>query len=207
MGGREDLPAVADDQGRTPAFRLLRRPAHRQRKAGHAPHPRAIVQRPLRSLQDHERLLRRKEGRLGHARPACRARGREAAAHLRQVRHRERDRSRALQQAVPGERLQVRRRVDRLQPADGVLARLRERVLDADLRLHPVGVVGAERDVEAGPRLQGLPRGAVLSPMREASSSGSGSRRIRKPRSSPGPPRPGRCQATSRSRSATTSTT
>src|SRR5205807_8392456 len=107
-GGRRRSEVARPARGPA-AVRLLRGPAHRQRQARHPPHPGARVQRPVRPLQDDARLLRRAESRLGHARPAGRDRGREEAQDLGQVPDRKRDRGRAVQRAVPPERLRVRR--------------------------------------------------------------------------------------------------
>ena len=65
-----------------------------------APRAHARHQGRLPALQDDARALRRAQGRLGHARPAGRGRGREGARHPRQGRHRAL-RRRAVHAAVP----------------------------------------------------------------------------------------------------------
>src|SRR6202158_4618175 len=80
-----------------------------------------------------------------------------------------RDRHRAVQRALPRQRVRVRLRLGRVQRAHGLLARLRKRLLDSHARLHPVGLVGSERDVEARPCVQGFPRRAVLPALRNSS--------------------------------------
>src|SRR5439155_520941 len=85
MEGGRHLPEVsAAARGPAPLC-LLRGSAHRQREAGHPSHPGPRVQGPVRPLQDDAGLLRRAKGRLGHARPPGRDRGREETQHLGQV--------------------------------------------------------------------------------------------------------------------------
>src|SRR5438067_8860363 len=71
--------AVARGDDRWSAVDLLRRAAHSERQAGHAPRRGPRLQGPVPSLQDDEGLPRPAPRRLGLPRLAGRARGRETA--------------------------------------------------------------------------------------------------------------------------------
>ena len=88
LGRRQGVPAHARAQRRRPGLGVLRGPADRQRPARRPPRRGPRLQGPVPALQDHERLRRPAQGRLGLPRPAGRARGREGARLRRQGRHR-----------------------------------------------------------------------------------------------------------------------
>ena len=124
----EDLFA-RDARGseRRAELRVLRRPADGERAAGHPSRLLAHDQGSLLPLSRDEGLSRRSKGGLGHARPAGRDRGREAARHQRQAADRGARRGR-VQPAVPRERVQVPRGLGEAERAHRVLARLRASV-------------------------------------------------------------------------------
>ena len=114
------------DQGRA-ALRLLRGTADGERPARHPSRAGARVQGHLPALQDHARLLRLAQGRLGHARPAGRAGGREEARLLGQEGHRGL-RHHRVQPEVPPERVRLRRGLGEAHRAHGLLGRPADRV-------------------------------------------------------------------------------
>ena len=144
---------------------VLRGPAYGERDAGHASRRGAGVQGRLPSVQDDAGLPRRPHRRLGLPRPAGRARGGEGTRVHRQARHRG-VRHRPLQRTLPRVRAATRRRICGHERTDGLLGRLRERLLDHEPRLHPVGVVGAQDDLRQRTAGRGLPGHAVLPAMR-----------------------------------------
>ena len=139
------LPRVAaPPRGRRP-LGLLRGPAHCQRPARRPPRAGARVQGHLPPLQDHARLLRRAQGRLGLPRPAGgdrRSRRSSAStgkADIEELRHR------GVQRALPRVGLRATSRTGTaLTERIGVLGRPRRRLPDARHRLRRVGLVGAE---------------------------------------------------------------
>ena len=68
--------------------------------------------------------------------------------------------------AVPRVRAAPRRRLRGDERADGLLGRLRQRLLDDEPGLRRVGLVGAEDDLRPGPARRGLPGHAVLPAVR-----------------------------------------
>ena len=106
-----------------------------------------------------------RKARLGHARPAGRARGGAQARHRRQeadrgVRHRR------VQQALPRERAHLPRGVGALHRAHRLLGGHVGRLLHLRQRLHRDGVVAAAPDLGQGSALPGLQGGAVLPALR-----------------------------------------
>ena len=146
-----------------PKFVFYEGPPTANGRPGHPPRARAHVQGPLSALQDDARLPLPAQSRLGHARPARRARDRERARHLRQAAHRAGSRHRELHGAVPRVRDAPRRRVGSHDRAHGLLGRLRGRLLHAAQRLHRERLVPAEADLGQGPHLSGL-QGRALRP-------------------------------------------
>ena len=105
--------------------------------------------------------------RLGHPRAARRTGSHEAAGHDGQ----EPDRGhghRQVQRRLPRLRDEVRRRVAELRHPPGPLGGLRERLQDAQRRVHGVRAVGLQAAARKGPHLQRLPRAAVLLEGRDA---------------------------------------
>ena len=155
LEGRDDAPGL----------RLLRGPAHGQRPPGRAPRHLAHLQGPLPALQDHARLPRAAQGRLGHARPAGGARGRAPPGHRRQGADRGL-RRRRVQPAVPRERHRLPGGVGALHRAHRLLGRPRRRLLHVHQRVHRDGVVAAAADLGQGPALPGLQGRALLPALR-----------------------------------------
>ena len=144
---------------------VLRRPAHGQRQARRAPRAGPGVQGHLPALQDHARLLRGPQGRLGLPRPAGGAGDREAAGLRPQGADRGLRRGR-VQPAVPGVGDRLRGRLEPHDRAHRHVARPRRPLHDHDRRLHRVGVVDPLRVRQAGAALRGLQGGAVLPAVR-----------------------------------------
>ncbi len=144
---------------------VLRRPAHRERHARHAPRRGARLQGRLPALPHDEGLLRPPDRRLGLPRPPRGAGGREGARLHRQAGHRAL-RRRRVQRAVPGVRPPPRRRVHRHDPAHGLLGRLRRRLLDDGQGLRPERLVVAQADLRQGPAGPGPSGGALLPALR-----------------------------------------
>ena len=134
----------------------------------------------------------------------------------------------------PRLRLEYTDEWEELRHPPGALGRLRARLQDPRRHLHGVRALGVQDAARQGPRLRGLPRAAVLLARRDAAvqpRAAHGRRRLQDApgptvtvtfpltgakaeslgltavRRSPGPPRPGRCRRTSRSRSVPTSAT
>src|SRR4051812_26024724 len=147
------------------AVGVLRGPADRERPAGLAPRPVARLQGHLPALQDHARLLRRAQGRLGLPRPARRDRRRAAARHQEQGRDRGL-RHRRVQREVPRVRVRVPRGLERADRAHRLLGRPRARLPHARPVVHRVRLVGAARDPRQGPALRGPQGRAVLPAVR-----------------------------------------
>ncbi len=166
VGGREDLPPVGGGRRGPPALDVLRGPPDRQRPTRHPPRRGARLQGRLPPLQDDAGLPRRPEGRVGLPRAARRARRREGARLLRQGRHRG-VRRRGVQRQVPRVGAPARRRLRGDVGPDGLLGRHRRRLRDDDPVVRRVGLVGAEADPRGRPAGRGLPRGAVLPPLRD----------------------------------------
>ena len=141
--------------------RLLRRAALRQRPAALRPPAHRLRQGHRPALPDDARQARRAPLRLGHPRPARRARGAAPARPQDEAGHR-RARHRHVQRRLPQLGAQVHRRVARLRHPPGALGRLRPRLQDARARLHGVGHLGLQAAAREGPRLRGLPRAALL---------------------------------------------
>ena len=116
LEGAAHLREVARAHRGRHAVRLLRGPAHRERPAAQRARPHARHQGPLPPLQDDAGLPRRAQGRLGHARPARRGRGREGAAHPRQGRDRG-VRRRAVRRRSASTRSSATRRSGRTSPS------------------------------------------------------------------------------------------
>ena len=85
LEGAADLREEPRGPRRRAGVRVLRRASDGQRQARLAPCGLAHLQGPLPALQDHARLPRAAQGRLGHPRPAGRARGRAPPRHRRQA--------------------------------------------------------------------------------------------------------------------------
>ena len=93
---------------------------------------------------------------------------------------------------------EVRPRVAELRHPPGALGGLRERLQDAQRRVHGVGALGLQAAARKGPDLQGLPRAAVLLEGRDAAvqpRAAHGRRRLQEP---PGPDRHGHLPARGR---------
>ena len=166
--------------------RLLRRPAVRQRPAALRPPADRVRQGPDPALPHDARQPRRAPLRLGHPRPARRARGDAAQGHQDHRRDR-RDGHRRLQRRLPDLGLHLHRRVARLRHPAGPLGRLRARLQDARPRLHGVGHLGVQGALREGPGLRGLPGPALLLERRDAAvqpRAADGRRRLPEP---PGP--------------------
>ena len=123
--------------------RLLRRPAVRQRAAALRPPAHRLRQGPDPALPDDARPPGRAPLRLGHPRPARRARG-DAPARHQDHRRDPRAGHREVQRGVPQVGLRVHRRVARVRHPPGPLGRLRQRLPDPRPRLHGVGDVGLQ---------------------------------------------------------------
>ena len=124
LAERGSLPPVARRARRRARVRVLRGPADGERTPGHPSRLLAHDQGSLLPPSRDARIPRLAKGRMGHARPAGRDRGREGARHQRQAGHRE-ARRRGVQPPLPRERVEVSRRVGEAQRAHGLLARLR----------------------------------------------------------------------------------
>ena len=201
---------------------LLRGPADRQRPARLPPRPRPRLQGRLPALQDDVRLPGAAQGGLGLPRPAGRARGRKAARDRLQAGDRG-VRDRRVQPALPRVGLRVRRGVEPADRADRLLDRPRRPLRHPRRRLHRVGLVVAAAALGRRPPLRG-PQGRPLLPARRhrrsprtrwrratrtsrtppytcASRCSTAPARARASRCWSGRRRPGRCPATSPSRS------
>ena len=97
---RAQRRAARPGRGRRQRVRLLRRPAVRQRAAALRPPADRLRQGPRAALPDHARPARRAPLRLGHPRPARRARGDAAQRHQDHRRDR-RDGHRQVQRGLP----------------------------------------------------------------------------------------------------------
>ena len=171
LEGRRHLPGVGraepDGHERGQRVRLLRRPALRQRAAALRPPADRLRQGHRPALPDDARAPRRAPLRLGHPRPARRARGDAPARAQDQGRHRG-ARRREVQRRLPRVRAALHRRVAGLRHPPGPLGRLRERLQDPRARLHGVGAVGVQDALRQGPGLRGLARPALLLERRDA---------------------------------------
>ena len=134
---------------------LLGGPADGQRPSRLPPRARARVQGHLPALQDHARLLRRAQGRLGLPRARGRDRRPAAAGHREQARDRDL-RDRRVQPALPRVGLRVPRGLERADRAHRVLDRPRRRLPHARRDLHRVRLVVAAPAARQGPALRGL---------------------------------------------------
>ena len=165
LGRRRHLPrerrAARRGQGRRQRVRLLRRPAVRQRPAALRPPADRVRQGPGAAVPDDARAPGRAALRLGHPRPAGRARG-DAPARDEDDRGDPRPRHREVQRGVPQVRLRVHLRVARLRDPPGPLGRLRQRLQDARPALHGERHVGVQAAPRQGAGLRGLPRPALL---------------------------------------------
>ena len=192
-------------RGRRQRVRLLRRAAVRQRAAPLRPPAHRLRQGPDPALPDHARASGRAPVRVGHPRPARRARG-DAPARDQDHRRDRRDGHREVQRRLPGVGDAVHRRVARVRHPPGALGRLRQRLPDHEPRLHGVGDLGLQAALRQGPGLRGLPGPALLLERRDAAvqpRAADGRRRLpdgpgpgRHRRASPSRPR-GRCRASS----------
>ena len=214
----EQREAGADGEQRV---RLLRRPAVRQRPAALRPPPHRLRQGPHPALPDDARAQGRAPLRLGHPRPAGRARGDAPQRHQDHRRDR-RAGHREVQRGLPPVGAEVHRRVARLRHPPGALGRLRQRLPHDEPRVHGVGHLGLQAAARQGPGLRGLPGAALLLAGRDAAvqpRAAHGRRRLpdapgprrhrrlrrhharatsRASRSSSGRPPRGRCRPTSR---------
>ncbi len=96
---------------------------------------------------------------------------------------------RQVQRRLPHLGHEVRRRVAELRHPPGTLGRLRERLQDAERRVHGIGHLGVQAAARQGPDLPGLPRAAVLLEGRDPAvqpRAAHGRRRVQGP---PGPDR------------------
>ena len=84
LEGRRHLPGLDRPARRMPGVGVLRRPALRQRAAALRPPAHRLRQGPLPAVPDHARQAGAPPLRLGHPRPARRARGGAPARHHRQ---------------------------------------------------------------------------------------------------------------------------
>ena len=171
LGRRRHLPgqrrAARRGRGRRQRVRLLRRPALRQRAAALRPPADRLRQGPGAALPDDARAPRRAPLRLGHPRPAGRARG-DAPARHEDDRGDPRPRHREVQRRVPQVRLRVHLGVARLRHPPGPLGRLRQRLQDPRPPLHGERHVGLQAAPRQGAGLRGLPRAALLLERRDA---------------------------------------
>ena len=167
-GSRADVFGQAQKQtADAPALRFLRGAADGQWPARHPSCAGARVQGHLPALQDHARVLCLAQGRLGHARPAGRARSREEARLLRQEGDRG-VRRRALHPEMPAERVRVRRGMGEGDRAARLLGRSADRVCHPHQRLRRVAVVDPEAVLGARADLPGLQGRALLPALRHA---------------------------------------
>ena len=147
LGGRRHVPRVDREPaagGRQQRVGLLRRPAVRQRPAALRPPAHRLREGPLPALPDHARQAGAPPLRLGHPRPARRARGRAAARHHREERDRG-DGHRGLQRRPRASRCcEYTRRVGGVRHPPGALGRLRARLQDARRHLHGVRDLGVQ---------------------------------------------------------------
>ena len=128
--GRANRDAGEDGDERV---RLLRRPALRQRPAALRPPAHRLRQGHRPALPDDARAARRAPLRLGHPRPARRARG-DAPARPQDQGGDPRARHRGVQRQVPRVGAEVHRGVARVRHPPGALGRLRPRLQDARTR-------------------------------------------------------------------------
>ncbi len=148
-----------------PLFVFYEGPPDGQRPPRLAPRHLAHLQGPLPALQDDARLPRPPQGRLGHARPAGRARGRALARHRRQEADRG-VRRRRVQQALPRERRRLPRGVGGVHRAHRLLGRPRRRLLHLHQRVHRDRLVAPPADLGQGPALPGLQGRPLLPALR-----------------------------------------
>ena len=146
---------------------LLRRPAVRERPPALRAPAHRLRQGRVPPLPDDDRPPRRPRLRVGHARPARRARGDEAARHHREGRDRD-DGHRRVQRQGPRVGAGLHARVGGLRRSPGPLGRLRARLQDARHELHGERALGVQDALRQGPRLRGLPRAALLLARRDA---------------------------------------
>ena len=155
------VDAAGRGRGRRQRVRLLRRPAVRQRAAALRPPADRLRQGRGPALPDDARAPGRAPVRLGHPRPARRARG-DAAQRHQDHRRDPRAGHREVQRGLPRLGDEVHRRVARLRHPPGALGRLRPRLPDLRARLHGVGDLGVQAALRQGLRLRGLPGPALL---------------------------------------------
>ena len=165
LGRRRHVPgergAARRRRGRGQRVRLLRRPAVRERAAALRPPADRVRQGPGAEVPDHARPPRRAPLRLGHPRPARRARG-DAPARHEDDRGDPRARHREVQRGVPQVRLRVHLGVARLRDPPGPLGRLRQRLQDPRPPLHGERHVGVQAAARQGAGLRGVPGPALL---------------------------------------------
>ena len=170
--GSPTTPSGRASSSATPAptaqrVRLLRRPAVRQRPAALRPPAHRLRQGPDPALPDDARPQGRAPLRLGHPRPARRARGDAPQRHQDHRRDR-RAGHREVQRGLPPVGPEVHRRVARLRHPPGALGRLRQRLPHHEPGVHGVGHLGLQAAAREGPGLRGLPRAALLLAGRDA---------------------------------------
>ena len=125
-GGRRKISSSSTLAARegAPTFVFFEGPPTANGRPGHPSRLLAHDQGSLLPPSRDEGVPRAAQGGLGHARPAGRDRGREAARHQRQAADRGARRGR-VQPALPRERVQVPRRLGEAERAHRLLARLR----------------------------------------------------------------------------------
>ena len=161
LGQGRHLPCQHRASRRRTGIRVLRRPAVRQRPAALRASADRLCEGHRAAVSHHARLQGGAPLRLGHPRPARRARGPAPARHLRQGPDR-RDGHREVQRRLPGVRTQVHQRMARVRHPPGPLGRLRQRLQDARPNLHGVGDLGVQAVVGQGPCLRRQSGAAVL---------------------------------------------
>ncbi len=146
--------------------RVLRGAADRQRAARLAPRAGARVQGRVPALQDDARPPGAPQGRLGHARPAGGARGGAASSGIQSKEDIERYGVAEFNQRCRESVLKYVDEFEQLTERIGFWVDTDDAYVTLDERVHRVGLVVAQGDLEEGPALPGLQGRAVLRALR-----------------------------------------
>ncbi len=186
LGRGRHLPGVDRPARGRARVGVLRRAAVRERPPALRPPADRVREGRLPALPDDARQAGAPALRLGHARPARRARGDAPARHHHQGRDRV-DGRRHLQRRGARIRPPLHRGVARLRDAAGALGRLRQRLQDARPELHGERALGLQAAARPGPRLRGRAGAALLLERRDAAVEPRAADGRRRLQASPGP--------------------
>ena len=173
LAGTRHVRTVSEEPAGRAGIRFLRRTSVCHGPAALRAHPRGHDQGRHSALSDHVRQIRRAHVRLGLPRSAGGKRDGETACagngprEFRQTGNRE-VRDRQFQRSMPRNRAALYVGMEIHCVPHGPLGRFRARLPHDGPGLHGVDLVGVQTAVGQGSDLRGLPRAAVLPPLRHA---------------------------------------